>query len=198
MAQDRFVEALSLLKRLCQAAASTPRNGDLVKYLVWRSLAHQALAQPDLALSTFNQALVLAEPEGYVRSFVDEGEPMVDLLRAAALQGLATDYVASLLAAFGEATTDDRQRACPEPAEGTKDQELSAAGLSSSPLVEPFSERELQVLRLLKTELSGPEIARELVVSVSTVRYHTRNIYGKLGVHNRRQAVARAESLGLL
>ena len=198
MAQDRLVEALPLLKRLCQAAASTARNGDLIKYLIWRSLAHQALAPPDHALSAFNQALVLAEPEGYVRSFVDEGEPMVDLLRAAALQGLAPDYVASLLAAFGEAATDDRLRACAEPAEGTKDQELSSAGLSSSPLVEPLSERELQVLQLLKTELSGPEIARELVVSVSTVRYHTRNIYGKLGVHNRRQAVARAESLGLL
>jgi LuxR family maltose regulon positive regulatory protein len=190
MAQDRFVEALPLLKRLCQAAASTGRNGDLIKYLIWRSLANQALAQPDLALSTLNQALVLAEPESYVRSFVDEGEPMAGLLREAASHGIAPDYVARLLVALGEPTKDQRRR--------TKADRSTLVLCPSSSLAEPLSERELQVLRLLKTELSGPEIARELVVSVSTVRFHTRNIYGKLGVHNRRQAVARAESLGLL
>jgi LuxR family maltose regulon positive regulatory protein len=112
---------------------------------------------------------------------VDEGEPMAELLTGMRTENERTkEYIHRLLSAFG------------------RDQELCPSGLRPQPLIEALSERELQVLQLLTTDLSGPEIARELVVSVSTVRFHTRNIYGKLGVNNRRQAVARAESLGLL
>jgi LuxR family maltose regulon positive regulatory protein len=123
------------------------------------------------------RALALAEPEGYVRTFVDEGAPMASLLRAAARRGIAPSLVRRLQAAF----------------DGTE-----AVGPVGRPLVEPVSERELDVLRLLAGDLDGPDIARELVVSLATVRTHTRNIYAKLGVNNRRAAVRRAAELGLL
>ena len=131
-----------------------------------------------LRLACLERALTLAEPEGYVRIFVDEGPPMAALLRAAAKQGIARDYVRRLLAAVG------RDRATTAPVEQA--------------LIEPLSERELDVLRLLGTDLDGPDIARELVVSLNTVRTHTKNIYAKLGVNNRRAAVRRAAELDLL
>ena len=128
------------------------------------------------ALASLQRAVTLAEPEGYVRIFVDEGPPMASLLRAAAKQGIAPSYVRRLLAAVN--TTEDSTPA-------------------SQGLIEPLSERELDVLRLLGTDLDGPEIARELVVSLNTVRTHTKNIYAKLGVNNRRAAVRRAKELDL-
>ena len=121
--------------------------------------------------------MTLAEPEGYVRVFVDEGPPMTSLLRAAAKQGTRRDYVRRLLAA----------------ASGTEH-----SGPTEQALIEPLSERELDVLRLLGTELDGPAIARELMVSLNTMRTHTKNIYAKLAVTNRRAAVRRAAELDLL
>jgi LuxR family maltose regulon positive regulatory protein len=121
--------------------------------------------------------VTLAEPEGYVRVFVDEGPPMTSLLRAAAKQGTRPDYVRRLLAA----------------ASG-----IEHPGRTEQALIEPLSERELDVLRLLGSELDGPAIARELTVSLNTMRTHTKNIYAKLGVTNRRAAVRRAAELNLL
>jgi len=121
-----------------------------------------------------SRALTLAEPEGYVRTFVDEGPPMAVLLEAAAKHGIVPNYVRRLRAAFGK--TADR----PPVAQG---------------VIEPLSARERDVLRLLRTDLRGPEIARELMVSLHTLRTHTNNIYTKLGVTNRRAAVRRAEEL---
>jgi len=119
----------------------------------------------------------LAEPEGYIRVFIDEGLPMTALLKLAAKGRKAPGYVRRLLAdsvtAEGRATV-------------------------GQPLIEPLSERELEVLRLLGSELDGPDIARELAVSLATVRTHTRSIYAKLGVNSRRAAVRRAAELGLL
>jgi LuxR family maltose regulon positive regulatory protein len=129
------------------------------------------------ALAPLERALTLAEPEGYVRIFVDEGPPMAVLLEEAAEHRIAPAYVRRLLTAFGK--TEDRT-----PAERV--------------VIEPLSERELDVLRLLGTDLDGPEIARELMVSPNTMRTHTKNIYAKLGVNNRRAAVRRAEELDLL
>jgi LuxR family maltose regulon positive regulatory protein len=123
------------------------------------------------------RALGLAAPQGYVRIFVDEGTPMATLLREAAKQGITPDYVGRLLTAFGH---------------------VEGQELDTQPLIEPLSKRELEVLRLLETDLTGPEIARELVVSLNTLRTHTKNIYGKLGVNSRRAAVRRAEELELL
>jgi len=144
---------------------------------VQQALAHEAQGDIPPALVSLERALALAEPEGYVRIFVDEGGPMAALLREAAKQGTTPSYVNQLRAAFGKA-------------EGRRP--------VTQLLIEPLSKRELEVLGLLGTELNGPEIARELMVSMSTMRTHSRNIYSKLGVHNRRAAVRRAEELNLL
>ena len=164
------------MERLLRAAEEGARAGSVIEILVLRALAHQALGDIPAALACLERALTLAEPEGYVRIFVDEGPPMASLLRAAAKQGIAPGYVRRLLAAVS--TTEDSTPA-------------------SQGLIEPLSERELDVLRLLGTDLDGPDIARELIVSLNTVRTHTKNIYAKLGVNNRRAAVRRAAELGL-
>jgi len=121
--------------------------------------------------------MTLAEPEGYVRIFIDEGPPIASLLKAAAKQGIARNYVRRLLGAVSESEHDSPVKQV---------------------LIEPLSERELDVLRLLGSELDGPAIARELMVSLNTMRTHTKNIYAKLAVTNRRAAVRRAAELGLL
>jgi LuxR family maltose regulon positive regulatory protein len=143
------------------------------------------------------RALTLGEPEGYVRSFVDEGEPMQSLLlttvdRLSAIgprqPAVSATYVHGLLAAFVVP---------PLPAERS----ISEPGtpiVQPDTLVEPLSKRELQVLRLLATSLSAPEIAQELYVSRNTVRTHVKHIYEKLDVHSREEAVERATTLGLL
>jgi LuxR family maltose regulon positive regulatory protein len=170
-------KAVELLARLLQAAQEGGRMGSAIEILVLQALAHQAQGDIPHALAPLERALALAEPEGYVRIFVDEGPPMADLLREAAKHCAVPNYFSQLRAAFGQA-----ERTTPV----------------TQPILEPLTERELEVLRLLRTELSGPEIARELVVSLNTMRTHTKNIYSKLGVNSRRSAVRRAEELGLL
>jgi LuxR family maltose regulon positive regulatory protein len=174
-------DALDLLARLLNQAEMAGWMGKAIEILVLQALALQVKGDEEEALAALERALTLAEPEGYVRVFVDEGGPMQALLRVAASRGIAPleAYVSKLLAAF-------------EP--GAAPGQLPPV----SPLIEPLSQRELEVLRLLATELSGPEIARELTVTLSTVRYHTHNIYGKLSVHHRRAAIRRAKELGLL
>jgi LuxR family transcriptional regulator, maltose regulon positive regulatory protein len=144
---------------------------------VLQAIAHQMRGEITAALAPLEVALTLAEPEGYIRIFADEGPPMAALLEAAARRDIAPSYVRRLLAACGQTGATTR------PKQG---------------LVEPLSERELEVLRLLNTDLSGPDIARELVVSLHTVRSHTKNVYAKLGVNDRRAAVRRAAELDLL
>jgi len=169
-------DAKGLLERLLQAAEEGGRMGSVIEISALLALTHAAQGDIPLALASLERALTVAEPEGYLRLFVDEGLPMAALLQEAAKHGIAPNYVRQLLAAFGKA-------------EGR----TSFTQL----LIEPLSERELEMLRLLRTDLNGPEIARELVVSLSTVRTHTQNIYAKLGVNNRRAAVRRAEELDL-
>jgi LuxR family maltose regulon positive regulatory protein len=149
----------------------------VIEILVLLALAYQMQGDIPAALTLLERALMLAELEGYVRMFVDEGTLMAALLEKAAKQGGGPTYVRRLLATFG--MVEDK---APIP----------------QALAEPLSERELDVLRLLGTDLSGPEIARELIVSLSTLRTHTQNIYSKLSVNNRRAAVHRAEELDLL
>jgi LuxR family maltose regulon positive regulatory protein len=140
-------------------------------------------------MAVLERALSLAEPGGYIRLFADEGPSMARLLREAAAHGFAPKYIAKLLAAFA-AKTPGEQRT-PETAS------FPSVSAQSS-LVEPLSERELEVLRLLAAGLSNPEIAQELYIAVSTVRSHAKSIYGKLNVHGRWEAVQRAQELGLL
>jgi LuxR family maltose regulon positive regulatory protein len=170
-------EAVDLLGRLLRAADEGGRTGNVIEILVLQALALRAGGDAHGALVPLEHALTLAEPEGYVRIFVDEGPPMASLLQAVAKRGVAPTYVRELLSAFGR--REDR------------------APIDQA-LIEPLSERELEVLRLLATDLDGPDIARELVVSLNTVRSHTKNIYAKLGVNNRRAAVSRAAELDLL
>jgi LuxR family maltose regulon positive regulatory protein len=140
----------------------------------------------DQALPKLERALFLAEPEGYVRTFIDEGEPMARLLRRALAEGfggtethgIVSEYASRLLAAFGN----------PPQVASPKEQAL----------VEPLSEREMEVLRLVAGGLSNREIADALVVAVSTVKSHINHIYGKLDVKNRVEAIARARTLELL
>ena len=177
LAQNETQPAQRLLERLRQAARDGSRTGSVIEILVLQALAHQTRGDLPAALAALQGALEPAEPEGYVRVFVDEGLPMASLLKAAAKQGIARDQVRRLLAAL------DRPEDSPPLDQG---------------LVEPLSDRELDVLRLLRTDLGGPDIARRLVVSLNTVRTHTKHIYAKLGVTNRRAAVRRAEELDLL
>ncbi len=179
-------EALGLLDRLLEAAEEGERTGSVIEVLVLQALAHQARGDISMALAPLERALKLAEPEGYVRTFIDEGAPMARLLSEAAARGIAPDYTGKLLAAF-EAEARRNGGELPLP-----------ASPASQPPIESLSRRELEVLRLLGTELSGPEIANELVVALSTVRTHTKSIYRKLGVKSRRAAVRRAAELGLI
>jgi LuxR family maltose regulon positive regulatory protein len=175
---DRDIDAaIELSERLLAAAEAGGRHGSAIDILVVHALARHARGDVAGALASLARAVELAEPEGYVRAFLDEGPAMTALLRWAAKQPSAPVYLRRLTAAA--VTVEDRVT----PAQ---------------PLIEPLSERELEVLRLLGSELDGPEIARELTVSLATVRTHTRSIYAKLGVNSRRAAVHRAAELGLL
>jgi LuxR family transcriptional regulator, maltose regulon positive regulatory protein len=181
--RNRSNEALRLLAELHETAQTVRRR---IEALVLRALALQARGEKELAVGTLAQALVLAEPEGYVRTFVDEGPPMAELL-SMALEARQRDrldppvsgpYLRKLLAAV----------------------ERDALG-SSSPgagLPEPLSERELEVLQLIAAGKSNRRIATELFVSVGTVKTHINNLYRKLDAHSRTQALARAGDLNLL
>jgi LuxR family maltose regulon positive regulatory protein len=180
--QHRPHEALPLLRRLLLLAEREGRVSSALEVMVLQALASQAVGDEAKAIERLSRALFLAEPEGYMRLFVDEGAPMLSLLRQARQRGLVPDYVAALLSAF------DTQTAAASPAQ------------SSHPLVllEPLTERELEVLRLLAAGLSNAAIAQELVITVGTVKRHANSIYGKLGVQSRSQAIARAHTMHLL
>jgi LuxR family maltose regulon positive regulatory protein len=191
IAKHKTDRALHLLSRLAESALAGGRTSTLIEILALQALALQAQGDRVQAIVAIEHALGLAAPGGYVRVFVDQGKPMGVLLRQSMSCDVDQDYVARLLAAFE--ATDQQSGGVDGPAF-----ERRATPVHSFALVEPLSKREVDVLRMLKTELTGPEIAHELVISLNTVRTHTKNIYGKLGVNSRRQAVARAESLGLL
>jgi LuxR family transcriptional regulator, maltose regulon positive regulatory protein len=199
-------EAISLLEHLLHAAVEGVRMGSVIEILALLALAHAAQGNITPALVQLERALTLGESEGYVRIFVDEGEPMRLLisdfrLRIEKRSGHAVvedikglkAYTAQLLEAFSK-PPDARAQKSTTPALAAG---ASVQNLQSKILPEPLSERELEVLRLLRTEMSGPEIARELIVSLNTFRTHTKNIFNKLGVNNRRVAVCRAEELDL-
>jgi len=195
LAQDRPGEALALLEPWLAAVEQLGGEGSkkAIELQILQALALQAQGEPELAVQALAQALVAAEPSGYLRLFLDEGAPMARLLKQFSLpktevasQGISLGYVQKLLAEFSPKTTDQRRRTKPTP---------------SSSLIEPLTKRELQILKLLAGEpwgRSSSEIAHELGVSANTVRYHIKHIYGKLGVHRRADAIARAEDLDLL
>ncbi len=173
-------EVLGILDRLLQDAEAKARMSSVLEILVLHVLALEAQGNRTGAMSTLERVLVLAEPEGYVRLFVDEGPAMQALLRQAYARSSVPGYVATLLAAFGEQHAADLPLPSPRP------------GL----LLEPLTERD--VLRLLLEGASNREIACRLVLSVNTVKRHVYNLCGKLGVQSRTQAIIRARALNLL
>jgi LuxR family maltose regulon positive regulatory protein len=178
--------AAGLLDRVLDAAEVAERNGSVIETLVVRALAHHARGDLDAALADLGRALVDGVPVGYVRLFLDEGPPVEDLLHIAALR---SDLPGSPYAAeLSRLAQDGPERRAPRAAE-TPDASTGEDALS---------DRELEVLGLLATDLTGPQIAQRLYVSVNTLRTHTQHIFTKLGVNTRRAAVGRASDLGLL
>ncbi len=180
IAQGRLDEASRLLARLLEITEAAGAMSYVIETLVLQALTLQAQGKDAEALTALERALSLAEPEGFVRIFVDEGAPVAALLRQAVVRGIAVEYVGRLLAAFDEGAAE------------------ASSGSHTQQLIEPLSKRELEVLRLLTTRLSSTEMAEELYISVNTVRYHIKNIYSKLNVHRRADAVGRAKELKLL
>jgi LuxR family maltose regulon positive regulatory protein len=183
-AEKLFSGAVRLLERMQLAAEEGHRQGSLIEILVLQALAYEVKSDIPHALLPLERALTLAEPEGYLQLFVAEGPPMGRLLLEVLKREIATGYVNRLLLAFQSQ----------EPG-------ASKPSLLETPvekLVEPLSEREIEVLGLIAQGLSNHSIAARLYLSLNTVKVHTRNIYGKLGVNNRTQAVAQARALGIL
>ena len=176
-------QAVRLLGRLHEAAETSGRAGSLVEIRMLQALVHDAQGHRPRARETLGQALAQApEPEGYVRLFLDEGAPMVELLRDAEHQGVAGGHARRLLSL-----------------DSSPEGEAPDSGQPPAPWsADRLSQRELQVLRLLDTELSGPQIAAELFVSHNTLRTHTKHIFTKLEVTTRRAAVRRARERGLM
>lgn len=197
---DRTIHAaLRLLDRLQQAAAAGGRVGSLIEIGVVQALAHQAQGQLAPALVALERALKSAEPEGYIRIFVDEGPAMARLLSAAAAQGMMPDYIGMLLAAFSTQDKETRRQGDTEQGRFAQRPDSLSPGLPISvSLVEPLSARELEILHLIAQGLSNGEISARLFLALSTVKGHARKIFDKLQVQRRTEAVARARELGLL
>ncbi len=187
LAQDKPDQALRLLERLREEAEVASRAGSVIEILALQALALWARGKKERAVGTLTRALALAEPEGFVRTFADEGPAMGDLLSAAlearqrghldAANRVPALYIAKLLAALAQEATTPR---------------------ADARLPEPLSERELDVLTLIAAGMSNKEIAGRLFVSVTTVKTHINNLYRKLDARSRIQAVARARELGIL
>jgi LuxR family transcriptional regulator, maltose regulon positive regulatory protein len=203
-----FLQAIGLLERLLKAAEAQSRAGSVTEILVAQALTHQMQGNLPLALASLERALTLSEPEGYIRLFVDEGEPMRLLLLGfrSRVEKQSSDqghpllhYVKKLLSAFDRAdekqsTSDPLNPEMIGPAALIDPEDRPAKNM----LVDPLSKRELEVLRLVAQGLTNNEISQRLVLALSTVKGHNLRIFGKLQARNRSEAVARARELGLL
>jgi LuxR family maltose regulon positive regulatory protein len=186
LAQGDTSAALTVLESLRQQAEAKDHADERLKVMVLQAIALHAHGEKDKALQLLGDALALAEPGGFVRIFVDEGLPMAQLLSQAAARGIMADYAGKLLVAF-EAEKQKNADKSPLP---------SAA--RAQPLIEPLSQRELEILQLIAQGLSNREIGERLFLALSTVKGHNLSIFGKLQVQSRTEAIARARELGLL
>jgi LuxR family maltose regulon positive regulatory protein len=178
LAQGQYDTALSISRRFLQSAKAAERMGQIIEILVLQALALQGKMNVTQAISVLAEALSLAQPQGYVRIFLDEGEPMTRLLYQAKSQRLGQGYASELLSILGR-----------------------ASGTISPPvrlLIEPLTSRELEVLKLIEAGNTNQDIADQLVISIPTVKRHISNIDSKLGAKNRTQAVSLARELGLI
>jgi LuxR family maltose regulon positive regulatory protein len=198
LAQGQTQQALARLDPLA-IAATRGQSHRLIKILALQAMAHAAQGEAEAALAALNRALDLAAPEGYVRTFIDHGRPMQQLLQQAAMRAIAPDYVSRLLAAFpdlphlgrrdGQVLATDDLR---------EDSQIVNPKSDSANLVEPLTDHELAILRLMAAGLSNQEIADQLYLSLNTIKWYARHIFSKLAVNKRTQAVARAQELGIL
>ena len=186
LAQGDTGAALAALAAYRQQAEVKGWADERLKAMILQALAYQAHGERDRAVSLLGEALALAQPGGFVRIFVDEGPAMAQLLGRAAIRGVMPEYTARLLAAMAEEEA--------QPAAGA----VRPASLAAQPLIEPLSERELEVLRLIAQGLSNHEIGERLFLALDTVKGHNRHIFDKLQVQRRTEAIARARELGLL
>jgi LuxR family maltose regulon positive regulatory protein len=187
LAQDEAEEALAALEPLLGPAEAASAFLHVIEVCALKALALHALGDTSAALASLERSLALAEPEGYVRMYLNEGPPMAQLLREAASQGIHAEYANKLLAAFGVSEYGSVGVGSPIPPH------------SPTPtLIDPLTPRELDVLHLISNGLSNQDIAGKLVIALNTVKRHTSSIYSKLDVKSRTQAVARARELGLL
>ena len=184
LAQGNPSAALTVLEQWGRQVEAKGWRDERLKVMVLQSVALQAHSEQDKAVQLLLDALALAEPGGFIRLFIDEGRPMAQLLSKASAHGMMPDYIARLLAAF--------------KAEEQKSAETSSHPLPIQPLIEPLSQRELEVLQLIAQGFSNQEISERLFLALDTVKGHNRKIFGKLQVERRTEAVARARELGLL
>ena len=183
IAQDDPSAALAVLEPQRQQAEAKGWANRLLRVMVVQSLALYAQGERDKAVELLGEVLVQTEPEGFVRLFLDEGKAMAELLSAAIAQGIQPDYASKLLAAF-----EDEKRK-------SEDKHVTSP---HQPLIEPLSQRELEILKLITQGLSNREIGERLFLALDTIKGHNRKIFDKLQVHSRTEAVARAHELGLI
>jgi LuxR family maltose regulon positive regulatory protein len=186
LAQGDPSAALAILEPLRQQMETKGWEDERLKAMILQAVALHAHGEKDKAVQLLGEALMMTEPGGFIRIFVDEGTPMAHLLSEAAAHGIMPDYVAKLLAVF---EAEKRK---------TKDKPDLSPAPFCQPLSEPLSQRELKVLQLLAQGLSNREIGERLFLALDTVKGHNRKIFDKLQVQSRTEAVARARELGLL
>jgi LuxR family maltose regulon positive regulatory protein len=176
-------KALAALEPLRRQAEAKGWEDERLKVIVLQAIVLHAHGEKDEAAQLLGEALALAEPGGFIRIFVDEGLPMAQLLSEAAAQGMRSDYMGKLLAIFEAEEQKNENKSYLPPGQ---------------PLIDPLSQRELEVLKLIAQGLSNREISERLFIALITVKGHNQRIFGKLQVQRRTEAVARARELGLL